>query len=206
MDRWRRRLLLAALGTLFSGVLAVVYVGTVRLRVVSEAKHSDVVNADAIVVLGAAQFDGRPSAVLRGRLDRSLALYREGMAPRIVTTGSNQPGDRFTEGFVGFQYLREQGVPERDLIVVTTGESTWEELSATAVELRRAGLSGRPRVILVSDGYHALRLRLTAREAGLTSGVAITDREPARHELWRETWAVGAGKLIGFRRLSGIVN
>ncbi len=206
MRRWRRRFLVAALALAFPGLLGLLYIGVVRYRVLAEAKHTDVAAADAIVVLGAAQFDGRPSPVLRARLDRALALYREGRAPRIVTTGSNQPGDRFTEGFVGFRYLLEQGVPERDVIVVTTGESTWQELSATAVELRRVGLRGQPRAILVSDGFHALRLRLTAREAGLTPSVAITDREPASHELWRETWAVGAGKIIGFRRLSVIVN
>lgn len=206
MGRRRRGLLLSALAVACAGLLGVLYVGVVRYRVVAEATHSDIVAADAIVVLGAAQFDGRPSTVLRGRLDRAFELYREGLASRIVTTGSNQPGDRFTEGFAGFRYLLERGVPERDLIVVTTGKSTWQELSAAAVELRRAGVRDRPRVILVSDGYHALRLRLTAREAGLTPGVAITDRAPASHELWRETWAVGAGKIIGFRRLSVIVN
>jgi len=206
MSRWRRRVLLAAVAASFAGLPALLYVGVVRFRVVAEAKHSELAAADAIVVMGAAQFDGRPSAVLRGRLDRALALYRDGLGPLIVTTGSNQPGDRFTEGFVGFRYLREQGVPERDLVVVTTGQSTWQELSATAVELRRTGVRGRPRVILVSDAYHALRLQLTAREAGLTPGVAITAREPTSRELWRETWAVSVGKIIGFRRLSVIVN
>src|SRR5690606_27720941 len=106
--------------------------------------------SEAIVVLGAAQYDGRPSPVLQARLDRAYELYRAGVAPLIVTTGANQEGDRFTEGYVGFDYLRNRGVPEDDLLVITDGVNTWEELSATANQLRPLGLD---RVVLVSDGY-----------------------------------------------------
>ena len=153
----------------------------------------------AIVVLGAAQYDGRPSPVLKARLDRAYDLYVEGIAPRIVTTGANQAGDRFTEGYVGFQYLRAKGVPEADLIVVTDGTNTWEELSATAHQLAPLGLD---KVVLVSDGYHALRLEHTAAELGLDATVARTDTTATFRQLARETVAVSLGRIIGYRRLA----
>jgi uncharacterized SAM-binding protein YcdF (DUF218 family) len=118
-----------------------------------------------------------------------------------VTTGANQEGDRFTEGYVGFDYLRGRGVPEDDIVVVTDGTNTWEELSATAHQLERLGLD---EVVLVSDGYHALRLEHTAEELGLDATVARTDDTATFRQLARETAAVSLGRIIGFRRLADL--
>ena len=122
---WRR---MVAVG----GVLGVLYVGVTFFQVLLAAGTDDRVEADAIVVLGAAQYDGEPSPVLAGRLDHAEKLWREGVAPIVVTTGSNLPGDRFTEGFAGYEYLRVAGIPDADLLVITDGASTWEQLAATA--------------------------------------------------------------------------
>lgn len=180
-------------------VLGVLYVGGTFVQVWRASARDDARPAEAIVVLGAAQYDGHPSPVLKARLDRAYDLYVEGIAPRIVTTGANQAGDRFTEGYVGYQYLRGRGVPDADLIVVTDGTNTWEELSATARQLEQLGLDT---VVLVSDGYHALRLEHTADELGLDATVARTDTSATFRQLARETVAVSLGRIIGYRRLA----
>ena len=137
---WRRIVLVG-------GVLGVLYVGVTFFQVLLAAGADDRVEADAIVVLGAAQYDGEPSPVLAGRLDHAEKLWREGVAPIVVTTGSNLPGDRFTEGFAGYEYLRFAGIPDADLLVITDGTSTWEQLAATARQLRLRDLDS---VVLVS--------------------------------------------------------
>ncbi|HEX7096065.1 MAG TPA: YdcF family protein, partial [Acidimicrobiales bacterium] len=189
-----------ALRIVLAFVALVILYGSVTFVQVWRASARDHARpSDAIVVLGAAQYDGRPSPVLQARLDRAYELYVEGIAPRIVTTGANQAGDRFTEGYVGFQYLRERGVPEVDLIVVTDGTNTWEELAATAAQLQPLGFDS---VVLVSDGYHALRLEHTAAELGLDASVARTDSTASFRQLARETAAVSIGRIIGYRRLA----
>ena len=188
---WRRLLLIVA-------GLGVAYVAFNFVSVLVASGRDDRVPVDAIVVLGAAQYDGEPSPVFAGRLDHALELWIEGLAPLIVTTGSNQEGDRVTEGFAGFEYLRFAGVPEDDLLVVTDGSSTWEQLAATARQLRRLGLDS---VLLVSDPYHALRLTQIAGEVGLEAEVSSTDGRTSHSNLLRETAAVSLGRLLGYRRV-----
>jgi uncharacterized SAM-binding protein YcdF (DUF218 family) len=190
---WASRVALAVVA------LLVVYVGATFVEVWRASRHTGSRPSDAIVVLGAAQYNGRPSPVLQKRLDKAYELYTEGVAPRIVTTGANRAGDVYTEGYVGFDYLRNRGVPEDDLIVVTDGVNTWEELSATARQLEPLGLK---KVLLVSDGYHAARIDHTAGELGLDAAVARTDGSASLRQLLRETGAVSVGRVIGFRRLA----
>lgn len=183
------------------GVVAVVLVGYVAVTFVQvwrAAGADDRSRTDAVVVLGAAQYDGRPSPVLRARLDHALGLYRDGVAPRIVLTGAKQPGDRFTEAFAGYRYLRRAGVPDEDLVVVDDGHSTWDSLAAMARVARRRGWE---RLTLVSDAYHDRRLEGIAGELGLdvtVSPVPGTSR-PAR--LVRETGLVAVGQVVGYGRL-----
>ena len=186
----RTLLIIAALG--------VAYIGFNFLSVLVASGADDRDQVDAIVVLGAAQYDGDPSPVFAGRLDHAFELWSEGVAPMIVTTGSNQEGDRFTEGFAGFEYLRFAGVPEDDLLVITDGSSTWEQLAATARQLRQRGLES---VVLVSDPYHALRLTQIADEVGLDASVSSTDGSTSVRNLARETAAVSLGRVLGYRRV-----
>jgi uncharacterized SAM-binding protein YcdF (DUF218 family) len=120
---------------------------------------------DAIVVLGAAQYDGRPSPVLQARLDQALAAYRAGLAPLIVVTGGKQQGDRFTEALAGRNYLIQHGVPEAAILLENAGHSSWGSMQGVAKILQPRGAR---RVLLVSDGFHLFRLKLMARELGLT--------------------------------------
>ena len=115
-----------------------------------------------------------------------------------VTTGSNQPGDRFTEGYAGYEYLLLAGVPDPALIVITTGSSTWEQLAATSRQLRARDLD---RVVLVSDPYHSLRLEHIADEVGLDASVSPTDSGSSIRQLVRETAAVSLGRIFGYRRI-----
>lgn len=131
--------------------------------------------ADVIVVLGAAQYNGRPSPVFRARLDHALELWQERLAPTIVVTGGVGRGDTESEADVGRRYLRARNVPDSALIVQPQGRSTQASMSAVA-----AWLSGqsRRRAILVSDPFHMLRLRLEARRTGLTAYTSPTDSSP----------------------------
>lgn len=192
----RRRWLLRITGVLVT--VAVVYVAAIAVQVVLAARQDQREPVDAIIVLGAAQYDGEPSPALQGRLDRALELYDDGLAPQIVLTGSKQEGDRFTEAYVGYRYLSGRGVPADALSLVDDGSSTYESLAAAERVLRGEGVE---RVLLVSDGYHNRRLQGIAREVGLDALVAPTDGSSSLRQLAGETGRVAVGELIGYRRL-----
>ena len=179
--------------------LLVLYVAVTFVQVWQATGRDDVRAADAIVVLGAAQYDGRPSPALQARLDRALELYEAGWADLVVTTGANQEGDRFTEGYTGLTYLLERGVPAEAVLTVTDGRDTYESLRATARVLAARGLD---EVLLVSDPFHSLRLAHTAAEVGLHAGVTPTDGSSSLRSLVRETAAVALGRFASYRRLA----
>jgi uncharacterized SAM-binding protein YcdF (DUF218 family) len=160
---------------------------------------------DAIVVLGAAQYDGRPSPQLQARLDHVVRLWPDGHAPLIVVTGGRQPGDRFTEAGSSAIYLIDQGVPPDVILQEDQGRSTYQSLEAVAAMLEQRGLGS---VLIVTDPYHALRSRLIAEEVGLDAYVSptttsvVAGRESFERHL-REAAGVALGRLIGFERLSG---
>ncbi len=194
----RRRKWLRWLPVWVPAVLAV-YVGVTFLQVWRAAGQDGATPADMIVVLGAAQYDGQPSGALRGRLDHAFALWNDGLAPVIVVTGGNQPGDRTTEGLTGFTYLRDLGVPEEAILIEVDAADTYQAVSATEVIAADRGLA---KAILVSDPYHNLRLRGIADEVGLDAVVSATDAEEDFGAMARETAAVAAGRIVGYRRIS----
>jgi uncharacterized SAM-binding protein YcdF (DUF218 family) len=180
-------------------LLALLAYGIVTfVQVLGASRQDDRTPSEAIVVLGAAQWDGRPSPVFQGRLDHAHELYDAGVAPRIVLTGSKQPADRFTEAFTGYQYLAEQGVPRDDLTIVDDGESSWESLAAAKRVLMGEGVG---RVTLVSDGYHARRLDGIAQEIGMDAAVSPTGADASPGSLLRETALVGLGQVVGYGRM-----
>ena len=130
---------------------------------------------DAIVVLGAAQYNGRPSPVLRARLNHALHLYREGHASRIIVTGGMGPGDTTSEATVGRQFLVSHGVPSDAVVVQAQGRSTQASMTAVAQWLKPKGLY---RVILVSDPFHMFRLRLEAQRTDLEAYTSPTEDSP----------------------------
>ncbi|HEU5098627.1 MAG TPA: YdcF family protein, partial [Roseiflexaceae bacterium] len=147
----------------------------------------------AALVLGAAQWNGDPSPVLRARLDHALELYRRGQVRQIILTGGTGPGDTTSEAAAGRQYLIDQGLAADALLLEDQGTTTWESLQ-NAVSLARANRIGA--VMLVSDPFHMLRSIKMARDLGLiaygsptrTSPIATGSAEEARYVL-REAWA-----------------
>jgi uncharacterized SAM-binding protein YcdF (DUF218 family) len=183
--------------------LLVAYYGFCLYQVWHSARSDEARAADAIVVLGAAQYDGRPSPVLAARLDHALALWQDGYAPQIVVTGGKRPGDRFTEATASADYLIARGVPDSAILREVQGRTTWESLEATARILRNRGLK---RVLVVSDPYHSLRARETARELGLDAHASPTRTSPVHgwgewKRMFREAGGVGLARFIGYRRL-----
>jgi uncharacterized SAM-binding protein YcdF (DUF218 family) len=131
--------------------------------------------ADAIIVLGAAQYNGRPSPVLRARLNHALALYGEKLAPLVVVTGGVGPRDTTSEALVGQRYLVAHGLPATAVIVQAEGRSTMASMTAVSAWLRERGLR---RVLLVSDPFHMFRLRLEARRTDLDAATSPTESSP----------------------------
>jgi uncharacterized SAM-binding protein YcdF (DUF218 family) len=139
--------------------------------------HQDERNqADAIVVLGAAQYDGRPSEVFAARLDHAADLYRAGVARHIVTIGGGQPGDRLTEGEAGRRFLVDAGIPASALVSVGTGDDTLVSLRAADQVLRDRDWNS---VVLVTDPWHAARSQLIASDLGLSAQVSSVTQGPA---------------------------
>jgi uncharacterized SAM-binding protein YcdF (DUF218 family) len=130
---------------------------------------------DAIIVLGAAQYNGRPSPVLRARLDHAVELYREGYSPLIVVTGGVGRGDTTSEALVGRRYIVAREVPDDAVIAQPVGRSTRSSMSAVGRWLRGRGLR---RVLLVSDPFHMFRLRLEARRVALEAYTSPTESSP----------------------------
>ena len=152
--------------------------------------------------MGAAQYNGTPSPVFKGRLDRAFDLWKEGRVPLIVVTGGAAEGDRFTEAYSGLTYLKKKGVPDDDMIVIDDGSSTWESMAASVRVLRKQGIT---KVQLVSDPYHSFRLEAIADEVGLDGEVSPTSADSTSGELLRESMLVAGGRIIGYRRLVNLV-
>lgn len=178
--------------------LVIVYFVATFFQVWMATRWDDREPSDAIVVLGAAQYNGTPSPALRGRLDHAYDLWEAKISQLVVLTGSKQSGDRFTEAYAGFQYLLDRGIPEPSLLVVDDGTSTWESVAATARVLRPRGLTN---VTLVSDPFHSFRLVGIADEAGLTAEVSPTDASVTIGQVAREWMIVSVGRIVGYQRV-----
>jgi uncharacterized SAM-binding protein YcdF (DUF218 family) len=191
--------LAARVGLVLAGV-AVVYLGVTAFQVWRAARQDQAAPADAIVVLGAAQYDGRPSPVYQARLDHAAELYARDLAPVVVVTGGRRPGDRFTEAAAGAGYLAAHGVPEEAIVLESGGSDSWTSLQAAA-----RVLGDRREVLLVSSPYHALRTRHIAAEVGLDGRSSPSaSREGAAERVWHlgsETLRVSAGRILGYGRL-----
>jgi uncharacterized SAM-binding protein YcdF (DUF218 family) len=136
-------------------ILAGVVVRT-AIRIERQSTRDEAREADVILILGAAEYRGKPSPVLRGRLDHGLELFLAKIAPLILTTGGAGGDPVFTEGEVGRDYLIRQGIPSESILVEAEGESTMHSLAASAEIMRRMNLHS---CVVVSDGYHIYRAK-----------------------------------------------
>ncbi len=201
--RWRRRLVGGAAVAI---VLSLAYYGVTLYQVHSTGRSDQARSVDAIVVMGAAQYDGRPSPQLAARLDHAAELWAAGLARVMVVTGGNQPGDRFTEAGASAKYLIDRGVPAGSILEESRGHSTYASLDTVATMLHERGLF---RILLVTDPFHSLRSRLIAQELGLVAYVSPTRTSPVRGQAafskeLEEAAGIAVGRIISFKRLLSI--
>jgi len=179
----RRWLLWLVAGAVLAFLL---FLLVISLRIVHEAGKEELHPADAIVVFGAAEYSGRPSPVLRARLDRAYELFKLGLAPVVITTGGSGSDPSFSEGGVGHDYLLHRGIPERALIAETQGSDTAQSAERVAVILRANGLHS---CLAVSDEYHVFRIKVLLEHEGMRVYVAPrTGSRPKGH--WQRMIAV----------------
>lgn len=161
---------------------------------------SRVDHADIVLVLGAAQYGGRPSPVFRRRLEHAALLYRRGFSERILVLGAGRPGDIFSEGEAGARYLEGEGIPPEVVDSSPAGSTSFESLEAAADYMRERGLRS---AYLVSDPWHNLRIKRMARDLGIVGLASATFRSAATSHQTRlagyarETFAYLFYRLFG---------
>lgn len=195
----RRRVLLSVVLVV---VLLLAYPGWLAWRIWDRSHTDETRPADAIVVLGAAQYNGRPSPVFQARLDHAAYLYGEGLSPTIIVTGGKRPGDSFSEAEAGHSYLEDQGVPEGAILEETQGRTTLESMEAVK---RIAEDEDITTVLLVSDPLHSERIERIADDLGFeetyTSWASYTQLERSRltkaKQLLREVGSLLVYELLG---------
>ena len=134
---------------------------------------------DAIVVLGAAQYDGRPSAIYQARLEHAVDLWSDGVAPLLVFTGGKEPGDRFTEGGSGARWALARGVPEEAVLTEEQSRTTYQNLAGAKRALERHNPDGgRRRIVVVSDPFHMFRAVRQAADLGMDAYPSPTRTSP----------------------------
>jgi uncharacterized SAM-binding protein YcdF (DUF218 family) len=174
---------------LIVGLLLVVFVAwfiSICTGIVHAGSAQELHHADAIVVFGAAEYSGRPSPVLRLRLDHAFDLYRAGLAPVIITTGGAAADPSFSEGGVGHDYLMRRGVPDSSLIAETQGSDTAQSAERIAVIMRTNQMHS---CLAVSDAYHVFRIRKLLEHEGLKVYIAPRlDSKP--HSWWQRGEAI----------------
>jgi uncharacterized SAM-binding protein YcdF (DUF218 family) len=173
----RRPAVRLLLVTLLGGVVAL---GWTAFRVWEEGTHDDAAPADAIVVLGAAQYDGRPSSILRARLDHAIDLYRSGIAPWFVVTGGKAEGDRTTEAATARAYAVARGVPAWAILFEDQGRTTLESLHNVAAVLDENRVTN---AVFVSDRTHMLRVLRIAADEGIDARGSPTRTSPTEATL-----------------------
>ena len=162
------------------------------------AKNSKAEKSDVILVMGAAQFDGRPSEVLLARLDQAKSIFKAGLAPRIYTIGGGAPGDRTTEAAASRTWLINNGISKKNILAIATGRDTLSSTKAYVEQMRKAKFSS---VVIVTDPYHCYRAIKMAKDRGIKSTCSAVESGPAANSgikyLARETGAYLAYVTVG---------
>jgi uncharacterized SAM-binding protein YcdF (DUF218 family) len=184
----------------------VIYLAVTFVQVSMAADRDEARPAQAIIIMGSAEYNGVPSPDLKARLDHALDLWHRKLAPILVVTGGRAPGDVYTEATAEANYLLNHGVPDASILREVTGRDTWDSLAAAAVFLKQRGIT---RVLLVSDPFHDARITDMSSELGLKGYASPTRDSPIRgmnnlEHLFKETVEVAIGQVIGFRRLMGV--
>lgn len=168
---------------IFIIVAIIIVICLLGFAIYSQARHDETAPADAILVMGTAQYDGRPSPTLQARLDHALQLYHEHYAPVIVLTGGKAPGDVYSEAQAGYDYLLDKGVPDTALIMVPDGRTSYTSLEYASKVL--IAHSDR-KVLMVSDAFHEFRIKHMASDLGLKPLASPTHTSPIKNGSWLE--------------------
>ena len=206
--RWATAPLRMALKTLVVLVVAAaVYYAVTLIQVVLTSRQYDPVVAQAIVVMGAAQYNGVPSPDLQARLDQAVILFKQGYAHLIVCTGSKEPGDNYTEAQSGKTYLESKGVPAAD-ILEAGGRTSWTNLALAAAQLKARGDTD---VLIVTDPFHEDRSMAIATDVGLTPHPTPTQSSPINGSavipyFLSEAAGVAVGRIVGYQRLHSLAS
>jgi uncharacterized SAM-binding protein YcdF (DUF218 family) len=150
-------------------VALLAYPGWLAFRIWQQSHDDEQHSADAIVVLGAAQYNGDPSPIFEARLNHAAFLYDLGMSDTVIVTGGKQPGDNFTEAQAGNRYLAEDKDVPADAIVEVGGSTTWESLQQVADVAEENSVDS---LLLVSDPLHGYRIKTMARDLGFADSYA----------------------------------
>ena len=150
--------------TLIAGAVVLGTFSSIFLTILGDAGKQELHPADAIVVFGAAQYDGRPSPLFKARLEHAQQLFRKGLAPVVITTGGAAADPKFSEGGVGHDYLMRKGVPESALIAETQASDTAESAVRVAAIMHENHMTS---CLAVSDAYHMFRIRMLLAHQGL---------------------------------------
>lgn len=197
------RLVLKIVGLLLAAVI--VYFAVTLVQVWLTSREYDPQPAQAIVVMGAAQYDGVPSPDLAARLDEALLLYQQGYAPLVAVTGSKEKGDQFTEAESGARYLEAHKVPAT-AIIEAGGNDSWSNLSDVAPELRARGVHT---VLMVTDPFHEDRSMAIISHLGFTPYPTPTHTSPITGfstvpYFLKEALGVGLGRVVGYQHLHAL--
>jgi uncharacterized SAM-binding protein YcdF (DUF218 family) len=179
---WLARLVAAAV------TVVVVTVAVTAFAVWWVARQDSHPRSDVLIVLGASQYNGRPSEVFAARLDHARDLYRDGVAPRVITVGGSRPGDAYTEAEAGANYLAARGVPRSALVVVGQGDDTLMSLRAAATVMNAHGWRG---AVLVTDPWHSLRSRQMASDLHIAAHTSPERTGPVMHGRTTEIRYIG---------------
>lgn len=189
------------------GIVAVlvVYFAVTAIQVYLTSRESDPVPSQAIVIMGAAQYNGSPSPDLLSRLEEAYSLYQKHLAPRFVATGAKEPGDTYTEAWTEAHWLEQKGVPADDIYQVG-GRTTWQSLNLADAVMKAHDIHD---VLMVTDGFHEDRCMAIASGLGITARPVPAANSPitgwsAFPYFMKETAAVAIGRVIGYSHLEWI--
>jgi len=172
--------------TVVAAFMVLAVFSSILVTILNDSTKQELHTADAIIVFGAAQYDGRPSPVFRARLDHANELFRQGLAPVVITTGGSAADPKFSEGGVGHDYLMRKGIPESALIAETQASDTAESAERVSAIMQENHMHS---CLAVSDAYHMFRIRMLLMHQGLR--VFLAPRPDSRPKsLWLSTVAL----------------
>jgi uncharacterized SAM-binding protein YcdF (DUF218 family) len=196
----RRLLKSAALAILLVLIAISAYWIYLYREVRFNAIHDDARTADAIIVLGAAQYNGRPSKILKARLDHVLELYKKGISKSVITTGGYGPDPNYSEAQVSTQYLTQHGVPAENIVTEQASLTTRDSVRAATALMKSKAWSS---VVVVSDGFHLYRLKEMLSDDGIVAYTSPAPDSPiegsASQRFWysvREVFLFSAYRLV----------